>query len=175
MIRVLLMTLVTRHTLISKPNSCILLYGMSASFQPLYFYFSIGCILVPCNFVGFNKWMNAWCLCYCLKASQLSAVWVYFLMSTSLLVGHEAMHLVSPPQHCGAGLTLIVHCCHQINSVNMEAPIFIYMKEEQWYVFYGLKVYQVVKCIEGCLCSMGTVLCQNRVSTNGGSEGRCWT
>jgi len=27
-----------------------------------------------------------------------------------------------------------------------------------------------VKCIEGCQCSIGRVLCQNRVSTNGGSK-----
>jgi hypothetical protein len=36
----------------------------------------------------------------------------------------------------------------------------------QWSVFYGLKVYQVPKCIEGYQYSMGTVSCHNGWSTN---------
>jgi hypothetical protein len=42
----------------------------------------------------------------------------------------------------------------------------------QWSVFYGLKVYQVPKCIEGYQCSMGTVSCHNRWSTNGSRSSR---
>ena len=41
--------------------------------------------------------------------------------------------------------------------------------------FYGLKVYQVLKCIEGCQCSMGTVLCHNGLSTSGSRVSRMVT
>jgi len=71
--------------------------------------------------------------------------------------------------HCGAGVTLIVHFCHEFFTINMVTPSFICTKEEQRAVihFWGLKVYQVSKCIEWCQCSMGTVSCHNGLSVNG--------
>ena len=71
--------------------------------------------------------------------------------------------------HCGAGVTLIVHLCHEFCAINMVTPNFICTKEEQRAVihFCGLKVYQVSKCIEWCQCSMGTVSCHNGLSVNG--------
>ena len=71
--------------------------------------------------------------------------------------------------HCGAGVTLIVHFCHEFFAINMATPNFICTKEEQRAVinFCGLKVYQVSKCIEWCQCSMGTVSCHNGLSVNG--------
>ena len=71
--------------------------------------------------------------------------------------------------HCGAGVTLIVHFCHEFFAINMDTPNFICTKEEQRAVihFCGLKVYQVSKCIEWCQCSMGTVSCHNGLSVNG--------
>jgi len=32
---------------------------------------------------------------------------------------------------------------------------------------YGLMIYQLLKCMEGCQCTMGIVLSHNRMSTNG--------
>jgi len=48
----------------------------------------------------------------------------------------------------------------------MDTPNFICTKEEQRAVIYfcGLKVYQVLKRIEWCQCSMGTVSCHNGLS-----------
>ena len=71
--------------------------------------------------------------------------------------------------HCGAGVTLIVHFCHEFFAINMDTPNFICTKEEQRAVihFFGLKVYQVSECIEWCQCSTGTVSCHNGLSVNG--------
>jgi hypothetical protein len=71
--------------------------------------------------------------------------------------------------HCGAGVALIVHFCHEFFAINMDTPNFICIKEEQRAVIYfcGLKVYQVSKCIEWYQCSMGTVSCHNGLSVNG--------
>ena len=72
--------------------------------------------------------------------------------------------------HCGAGVTLIVHFCHEFFfAINMVTSNFICTKEEQRAVihFCGLKVYHVLKCIEWCQCSMGTVSCHNGLSVNG--------
>jgi hypothetical protein len=70
--------------------------------------------------------------------------------------------------NCGAGVTLIVHFCHEFFAINMDTPNFICTKEEQRSVinFCGLKLYQVLKCIEWCQCSMGTVSCHNGLSVN---------
>jgi hypothetical protein len=54
----------------------------------------------------------------------------------------------------------------------MEAPLFVCTREQQ-FVFYVLKVHQVPKCTDGCQCSMKTVVCRNRVSTNGGVLQQC--
>jgi len=45
----------------------------------------------------------------------------------------------------------------------------MYAKEEQRAVilFYGLKLYYVPKCLEGCQCSIGTVSCHSCLSMNG--------
>jgi hypothetical protein len=32
--------------------------------------------------------------------------------------------------------------------------------------FYGLKIYQLLKCMEGCHYALGIVLCHNGISTN---------
>ena len=71
--------------------------------------------------------------------------------------------------HCGAGVTLIAHFCHEFFAINIVTPNFICTKEEQKAVIHicGLKVYQVSKCIEWCQCSMGTVSCHTGLSVNG--------
>jgi hypothetical protein len=33
--------------------------------------------------------------------------------------------------------------------------------------FYGPVIYQLLKCMKGCQCTMGIVLCHNGMSTNG--------
>jgi len=70
--------------------------------------------------------------------------------------------------HCGAGVTLIVHFCHKVFAINMDTYNFICTTEEQRAVihFCGLKVYQVLKCIEWCQCSMVTLSCHNGLSVN---------
>ena len=42
----------------------------------------------------------------------------------------------------------------------------------QWSFFYGLKVYHVPKCLEGCQCSIGTVSCHSGLSANGSRGSR---
>ena len=71
--------------------------------------------------------------------------------------------------HCGAGVTLIVHFCCEFCAISMDTPLFTCTKEEQRAVirFFGLKVYHMLKCTEGCQCSTGTASCWNRLSTNG--------
>jgi len=78
-------------------------------------------------------------------------------------------HCLLLSYHCDAGVTLIVHFCHEFCVINMDTPNFICTKEEHRAVihFCGLKVYQVSKCIEWCQCSMGTVSCHNGLSING--------
>jgi hypothetical protein len=87
-------------------------------------------------------------------------------MGTCFAVGYTAgwvwqnTHGLLLSYHCGAGVTLIVHFCHEFFfAINMDTPNFICTKEEQRAVinFCGLKVYLVSKCIEWCQCSMGTV------------------
>jgi hypothetical protein len=70
---------------------------------------------------------------------------------------------------CGAGVTLIIHFCHEFCATDMDSPHLICTKKEQRAVihFCRLKVYQVLKCIEGCQCSMGTVSCYNGLPVNG--------
>jgi hypothetical protein len=58
---------------------------------------------------------------------------VHFLQLTTLLVGHDVMHVVSLffYWHCDAGLTLIVHLFHEFCAVNMDILLFICTKEQQ--------------------------------------------
>ena len=72
------------------------------------------------------------------------------------------------PQHFGS-LTLTVHYCSEFHVIKMDIPLFICMKGEQQTVniLYGLMVNWVPKCIEGCQYRVKTVLCCNRMSTNG--------
>ena len=74
-------------------------------------------------------------------------------------------------------MTLIVHFCREFCAINMDTPLFTCMKEEQRAVicFFGLKVYDMLKCIEGCQCSTGTASCWNRLSTNGSRGSRMVT
>jgi len=74
-------------------------------------------------------------------------------------------------------VTLIVHFCREFCAINMDTPLFTCMKEEQRAVicFFGLKVYDMLKCIEGCQCSTGTASCWNRLSTNGSRGSRMVT
>jgi hypothetical protein len=93
---------------------------------------------------------------------------------TCFAVGYTAgwtwqnTHGLLPSYHCGAGVTLIVHFCHEFFAINMDTLNFVCTKEEQRAVihFCGLKVYQVSKCTELCQCSMGTVSCHNGLSVN---------
>ena len=99
----------------------------------------------------------------------------YTRVSTCFAVGYtpgwawQNTHGLLLVYHCGAGVTLIVHFCHEFFAINMDTPNFNCTKEEQRAVihFCGLKVYQVSKCIEWCQCSMGTVSCNNGLSVNG--------
>jgi len=96
-------------------------------------------------------------------------------LGTCIAVGYTAgwawqnAHGLLLSYHCGAGVTLIIHFCHEFFAINMDTPNFISTKEEQRAVIYfcWLKVYQVSKCIEWCQCSMGTVSCHNGLSVNG--------
>jgi hypothetical protein len=97
------------------------------------------------------------------------------IVGTCFVVGYTAdwawqdTHGLLLSYHCGAGVTLIVHFCHEFCATDMDTPHLICTKKEQKAVihFCGLKVYQVLKCIEGCQCSMGTVSCYNGLSVNG--------
>jgi hypothetical protein len=70
---------------------------------------------------------------------------------------------------CDVAVTLINHFCHEFCAIDMDTPHLICTKKEQRAVihFCGPKVYQVLKCIERCQCSMGTVSCYNGLSVNG--------
>jgi len=82
---------------------------------------------------------------------------------------HGTIDLKFFSYNCGAGVTLIVHFSHEFCAINMDTPNFICTKEEQRAVihFCELKVSHVLKCIEWCQSSMGTVSCYNGWSTNG--------
>jgi hypothetical protein len=106
---------------------------------------------------------------------ESSSCWMQICtIGTCLAVGHTAgwawqnTHGLLLSYHCGAGVTLIVHFCHELFAINMDTPNFICTKEAQRAVIYfcGLKVYQVSKCIEWCQCSMELVSCHNRLSVN---------
>ena len=96
-------------------------------------------------------------------------------IGTRFAVGYTAgwawqnTHALLLSYHCGAGVTLTVHFCHEFFAINMDTPNFICTKEEQRAVihFCGLKVYQVSKCIKWCQCCMGTVSMHNVLSVNG--------
>jgi hypothetical protein len=68
------------------------------------------------------------------------------VQSVTLLVEHDAIRVVCG---CGAGVYLEVHSYREFCVINLDGPLFICTKEEQRTVFrfYGLKVYQVPKCI----------------------------
>jgi hypothetical protein len=74
---------------------------------------------------------------------------------------------------CGADVALIVDLCHEFSVIWTVHFSFAPKKSRgQWSVFYGHRVYQVPKCIEGYQCSVGTVLCHNGWSTNGSRGSR---
>jgi hypothetical protein len=79
---------------------------------------------------------------------------VHVLRLAALLVGNNAIHMVSPPPHNFGCLTLTMHYRREFNAIKMVIPLFICMKGEQQTVYililYEVKVNQVPKCIEGC-------------------------
>jgi hypothetical protein len=103
------------------------------------------------------------------ESKIIRTVGTYFAVGCTAGWTWQDTHGLLPSYHCGAGLTLIVHFFHEFCAINMDTPSFICTKEEQRAVihFCGLKVYQVLKCIEWCQCSTETVSFHNGLSVNG--------
>ena len=104
-------------------------------------------------------------LIYVGESKIIRTVGTYFAVGCTAGWAWQDTHGLLLSYHCGAGVTLIVHFCHEFCAINMDTPNFICTKEEQRAVihFCGLKLYQVSKCIEWCQSSMGTVSCHNRL------------
>jgi hypothetical protein len=103
------------------------------------------------------------------ESKIIRTVGTYFAVGYTAGWALQDTHGLLLSYHCGAGVPLIVHFCHEFCATNMDTPHLICNKKEQRAVihFCGLKVYQVLKCIEGYQCSMGTVSCYNGLSVNG--------
>ena len=109
---------------------------------------------------GWNTWG---------ESKIIRTVGTYFAVGYTAGWAWQNTHGLLLPYHCGAGVTLIVHFCHEVSAINTDTTNLICTKEEQRAViqFCGLKVCHVSKCIEWCQCSMGTVSCHNGLSVNG--------
>jgi hypothetical protein len=111
-----------------------------------------------------------------------TAGWTWQDTRGLLLVGHDKIHTV----YCWLDMTrytrstplLPLWCRCDLDStfcaIDMNTPHLICTKKEQRAVihFCGLKVYQLLICIEGCQCSMGTVSCYNGLSVNGSRDSK---
>ena len=121
------------------------------------------CKYLCCNFCRYFMSVSIERLLYVGESKIIRTIGTCFAVGYTAGWAWKNTHGLLLSYHCGAGVTLIVHFCHEFFAVNMDTPNFICTKEEQRAVihFCGLKVYQVSKCIEWCQCSMGTVSCHN--------------
>jgi hypothetical protein len=101
--------------------------------------------------------------------SKIIRIVVHVLQLAILLVGHDKIHMVYSSPTTVVQVTLIVHFYQEFCAINMDTAHLICTEKEQRAVihFCGLKVYQVLKCTEGCQCNVGTVSCRNGLSANG--------
>jgi hypothetical protein len=117
-----------------------------------------------CIWLVFIQYYHWWC-----TEPWTWNIGICFAVGCTASWSWQNIHGLLLSYYCGAGVTFIVHFCHELFAINMVTPNLICTKVEKRAVihFCGLKVYQVSKCIEWCQCSMGTVSCHNGLSVNG--------
>jgi len=124
----------------------------------------VGCYTAEHNASSRNKSVLGVCKCTRVK-NYLHHT--YILQLATLLVGHDAIHMLyfSPTMVVQVWL-LTVHFHHEFCAIHMDAPIFICTKEQRAMVHFLWAGLPGAKMHRTCQCSMGTMLCHNRLSKN---------
>jgi hypothetical protein len=77
---------------------------------------------------GHDKIHTVYCWMGMTRYTRYTAGWAW-----------QDTHGILLSYHCGAGVTLIVHFCHEFYAINMDTPHLICTKNSrgQWYIFMG--------------------------------------